>query len=48
MWQELQAVTTEISELEKEKRHIGDTVKALVVSNGSLSPVYVDCLNVWK
>ncbi|XP_069003609.1 serine--tRNA ligase, mitochondrial [Embiotoca jacksoni] len=30
VWQELQAVRTEISELEEEKRHISDTVKALV------------------
>uniref|UniRef100_A0AAQ6A8C6 Serine--tRNA ligase, mitochondrial n=1 Tax=Amphiprion ocellaris TaxID=80972 RepID=A0AAQ6A8C6_AMPOC len=32
VWQELQAVRTEISELEQEKRRISDTVKALVVS----------------
>uniref|UniRef100_A0A7N6AII2 Serine--tRNA ligase, mitochondrial n=1 Tax=Anabas testudineus TaxID=64144 RepID=A0A7N6AII2_ANATE len=31
LWKELQAVTAEISELEKEKRRISETVKALVV-----------------
>ncbi|XP_035010510.2 serine--tRNA ligase, mitochondrial isoform X1 [Hippoglossus stenolepis] len=33
VWQELQAVRTEISELEKLKRHISDTVRALVKKN---------------
>uniref|UniRef100_A0A3Q3R8W6 Serine--tRNA ligase, mitochondrial n=1 Tax=Monopterus albus TaxID=43700 RepID=A0A3Q3R8W6_MONAL len=32
VWQELQAVRMEIAELEKQKRHIADTVKALVVT----------------
>lgn len=32
VWQELQAVRTEISCLEEQKRNIGDTVRALVVS----------------
>uniref|UniRef100_A0A7N8YID2 Serine--tRNA ligase, mitochondrial n=1 Tax=Mastacembelus armatus TaxID=205130 RepID=A0A7N8YID2_9TELE len=34
VWQELQAVRSEISELEKQKTHISHTVKALVVSKG--------------
>lgn len=34
VWEELQAVRTEISELETEKRHISEAVKALVVSTG--------------
>lgn len=33
MWQELQAVKTEISELEEEKRRISDIVRGLVVRN---------------
>ncbi|XP_074497413.1 serine--tRNA ligase, mitochondrial [Sebastes fasciatus] len=33
VWQELQAVRTEISELEEQKRLISDTVKALVTKN---------------
>lgn len=37
MWQELQAVKTEISELEEEKRRISDIVRALVVRNGYYS-----------
>lgn len=32
MWQELQAVRTEISSLEEQKEHISSMVKALVVS----------------
>uniref|UniRef100_A0A672J4S2 Serine--tRNA ligase, mitochondrial n=1 Tax=Salarias fasciatus TaxID=181472 RepID=A0A672J4S2_SALFA len=31
VWQELQAVRSAVSELEKERKHISDTVKALVV-----------------
>ncbi|XP_026219568.1 serine--tRNA ligase, mitochondrial [Anabas testudineus] len=34
LWKELQAVTAEISELEKEKRRISETVKALVIKHG--------------
>ncbi|KAF3693063.1 Serine--tRNA ligase, mitochondrial [Channa argus] len=34
MWQELQTMRNEISELEKEKRRIGDIVKALVIKHG--------------
>lgn len=37
MWQELQAVKTEISELEEEKRRISDIVRALVVRNSYYS-----------
>lgn len=37
MWKELQAVRAEISELEKEKRHISEMVKTLVVSKGYYS-----------
>uniref|UniRef100_A0A8P4KTH9 serine--tRNA ligase n=1 Tax=Dicentrarchus labrax TaxID=13489 RepID=A0A8P4KTH9_DICLA len=33
VWQKLQAVRTEISGLEEEKKHISETVKALVVSH---------------
>uniref|UniRef100_A0A671UIT8 Serine--tRNA ligase, mitochondrial n=1 Tax=Sparus aurata TaxID=8175 RepID=A0A671UIT8_SPAAU len=36
VWQELQAVRTEISGLEEEKSHISDTVKALVILDQSL------------
>lgn len=32
VWQELQAVRTEISGLEEQKRHVSDAVKELVVS----------------
>lgn len=32
VWQELQAVRTEISSLEEQKEHISSIVKALVVS----------------
>lgn len=37
MWQELQAVKTEISELEEEKWRISDIVRALVVRNSYYS-----------
>lgn len=37
MWQKLQAVKTEISELEEEKRRISDIVRALVVRNSYYS-----------
>ncbi|XP_044209587.1 serine--tRNA ligase, mitochondrial [Thunnus albacares] len=33
VWQQLQAVRTEISELEMQKKHISETVKALVTKN---------------
>uniref|UniRef100_A0A3B4YX54 serine--tRNA ligase n=1 Tax=Stegastes partitus TaxID=144197 RepID=A0A3B4YX54_9TELE len=36
VWQQLQAVRTEISELEEEKRRISETVRALVVSRSLL------------
>uniref|UniRef100_A0A3P8UAS4 Serine--tRNA ligase, mitochondrial n=1 Tax=Amphiprion percula TaxID=161767 RepID=A0A3P8UAS4_AMPPE len=45
VWQELQAVRTEISELEQEKRRISDTVKALVSSLSILQvPEYTQAL----
>uniref|UniRef100_A0AAQ6AIS6 Serine--tRNA ligase, mitochondrial n=1 Tax=Amphiprion ocellaris TaxID=80972 RepID=A0AAQ6AIS6_AMPOC len=45
VWQELQAVRTEISELEQEKRRISDTVKALVVSKPQYNvPEYTQAL----
>lgn len=34
VWQQLQAVRTEISELEQQKKLISESVKALVVSKG--------------
>lgn len=40
MWQELQAVRMEISELEEEKRCVSDRVRVLVVRNAYYNSKY--------